>query len=223
MIQRVIENLSPACEHRFIFVCQQEHLTRYQFRSQLLQLSPGCRIIELSELTEGSLCSVMSAASWFDDENPLMIANADQWIDSDINEFVQRLIAPSGLDGLVMTMKAKDPKWSYARQDAEGWVTHVVEKEVISDEATVGIYGFARGADFCTHARRMLASNIRSKGEFYVAPVYTLMVQSGLKRIAVHNIGSDGQEMHGLGTPQDLVMFLQNHCFAASNTKAQIL
>ena len=42
-----------------------------------------------------------------------------------------------------MTMKANDPKWSYAGIE-NNLVTRVVEKEVISDEATVGIYNFSR-------------------------------------------------------------------------------
>ena len=29
MIKVVIDNLSPNCEHRFIFVCQNEHIKQY--------------------------------------------------------------------------------------------------------------------------------------------------------------------------------------------------
>ncbi|EDS5739762.1 NTP transferase domain-containing protein [Salmonella enterica] len=209
MIELVISNLRPDYDHRFIFVCQQEHLQRYDFRSSLTTLAPGCEVIGLSGKTDGALCSVMQAAGWIDNDSPLIIANSDQWVDSDINTFVECLTTEQ-LDGLVMTMKASDAKWSYAQLNSDGWVTQVVEKEVISDEATVGIYGFTRGTDFCRFARRMIANNLRSQGEFYVAPVYTLMAQAGLNRIRVQNIGTEGNGMHGLGTPADLQTFLHH-------------
>ncbi|WP_197703919.1 hypothetical protein [Cohaesibacter sp. ES.047] len=55
------------------------------------------------------------------------------------------LWAEGNLDGLIMTMKADDPKWSFVGFDAAGNVNCVVEKQVISDEATVGIYNFKHG------------------------------------------------------------------------------
>jgi hypothetical protein len=53
----------------------------------------------------------------------------------------------------------------------------------------------------------MIAKDERTLGEFYVAPVYTSMYQKGLKRIETCNIGLG---MHGLGTPNDLSIFLQH-------------
>ena len=37
MIEVVIENLRPSTPHRFIFVCQREHLIAYNFESTLRQ------------------------------------------------------------------------------------------------------------------------------------------------------------------------------------------
>jgi hypothetical protein len=84
----------------------------------------------------------------------------------------------------------------------------VREKEVISDEATVGIYGFSRGEDFVRSARRMIEKDLRVNGEFYVAPVYNELIQEG-HRIKFENIGSDANQMNGLGTPEDLELFIQ--------------
>ena len=64
------------------------------------------------------------------------------------------------------------------RSDAAGWVTRVVEKQVISDEATVGIYNFRRGRDFVSGADQMIAKNLRVNGEFYVAPVYNELIEA---------------------------------------------
>ena len=113
----------------------------------------------------------------------------------------------SKLDGLIMTMQADDPKWSFAATDAQGMVTRVVEKEVISTDATVGIYNFARGADFVRGADDMIARNLRVNNEFYVAPVYNQLIAEGAK-IGIYDIGAEGSGMYGLGIPADLDAFL---------------
>lgn len=209
MIELVINNLRPSCQHRFIFICLEEHLQRYHFAERLAQLDPDCEIVALSGYTEGALCSVLAAEKFINNDQPLLVANADQWVDTCIDTFISRMCEEE-LDGLIMTMKADDPKWSFARLNDDGWVIQVIEKEVVSDEATVGIYGFTRGSDFCRFGQQIIARNERSQGEFYVAPLYTHMADAGVSRIGIYNIGCDGEGMYGLGTPDDLTNFL-NH------------
>lgn len=205
MIELVINNLRPSCPHRFIFVCQQTHLTRYGWRRRLQSLAPGCEIIGLPAVTAGAACTVLAASAFIDNDMPLMIANSDQWVDVDIDDYLARMELDD-LDGLIMTMLSNESKWSYACFDDQGHICRVVEKEVVSTEATVGIYNFSRGQDFCQLAREMVARNARSQGEFYVAPVYTDLYRSGRTRISAYNIGAG---MHGLGTPDDLALFLK--------------
>lgn len=209
MIELVINNLRPTEPHRFIFICQQSHLTRYGYLERLTMMAPGCQVIGLDHYTDGAACSVLYAAPFIDNASPLLIANADQWISARIDHFLCELYNQK-LDGLVMTMQSDDPKWSYACLDPQGMVTAVVEKEVVSEEATVGIYAFKRGSDFCRQARKMIDENERSKGEFYVAPVYTRLYQEEKARIGVFRTGMDGDGMHGLGTPEDLAAFLRH-------------
>jgi hypothetical protein len=104
-------------------------------------------------------------------------------------------------------MTASDPKWSFVAVDERGFVTEVAEKVPISDEATVGVYNFARGRDFAEAAREMIAQDLRVNGEFYVAPVYNMLIAQGAK-IAIRNIGSEAAGMYGLGIPADLALFL---------------
>ncbi len=96
-------------------------------------------------------------------------------------------------------------KWSYIRYDEQGYVTLVREKEVISDQATVGIYNYKHGSDFVKYAKQMIAKEIRVNGEYYVAPVYNEMIEAGGK-IRYYDIR---QNMYGLGTPEDLERFLK--------------
>lgn len=201
MIERVINNVSPNCEHRFIFICQEEHLKKYELENFLSKKCPSCKIVTVDHITDGAACTVLLAEKYINSNDPLMIANSDQYVDIDINDYIS---AMADYDGLIMTMPASDPKWSFIQYDKNGFVTKLREKEVISNEATVGIYNYKYGSDFVKYAKQMINKNIRVNNEFYVAPVYNEMIDAG-KKIVFKNIGD---KMYGLGTPEDLNAFL---------------
>lgn len=207
MIERVIANLTPVAEHRFIFICQREHLFNYPIETSLLAAAPGCVVLSVDGVTEGAACTVLIAREYIKNDEPLMIANCDQLIDASIDEYLSTLSSRS-LDGLIMTMTASDAKWSFVKMTEEGLVSRVVEKEVISDEATVGIYNFARGQDFVNAADEMVRKKMKVNNEYYVAPVYEQMIAKKAS-IGTYNIGQVDAGMYGLGTPEDLEAFLK--------------
>lgn len=206
MIKIVIDNLRPKTPHKFIFIFQERHESAYSIRDKLEAWAPNSLTIEVSGLTEGAACTVLQARDYIDTEEPLMIANSDQYIDRSIDDYLN-YFSKAPLDGLIMTMRSNEKKWSYVGLDSNFLVKTVVEKQVISNEATVGIYNFKKGRDFVSAADRMILANERVNGEFYVAPAYNQMIQQGGK-IGTLNVGDAGEIMHGLGTPEDLECFL---------------
>lgn len=206
MIEVVTNNIRPKCEHKFIYLCLQEHLEKYNLENRLKEMSPNCIVVPVNQVTEGAACTVLLAEKYIDNEDMLMMANSDQYVDIDINEYIQ---AMDDSDGLIMTMYADDPKWSFIKYDERKYVTMVREKEVISNEATVGIYNFKRGSDFVQYAHQMIDKNIRVNNEFYVAPVYNEMIEDG-KKVKFYNVGREDDGMYGLGIPSDLEKFLKN-------------
>lgn len=206
MIRTVIDNLRPSCPHKFFFLCQATHIEDYPLARILQDAAPGCEIRTLNRVTAGAACTVLLASDGIDNESPLMIANCDQWIDASIDDYLN-VGMRDGVDGFLMTMKDDSPKWSYVDRDENGEIVGVIEKEVVSDEATVGIYNFAHGSNFVSAAKDMIRANDRSKNEFYVAPVYSRLIRSG-HHVETVSIGDAGQVMHGLGTPNDLESFL---------------
>lgn len=202
MIRLVIENLRPKRPHRFIFLAQQAHIDQYGLCVELAKWAPGCEVVPVAGLTEGAACTVLLAKSHIDNGDELMIANSDQYVDTDIDEY---LSAIQDNDGLIMTMPSQDPKWSYAALTSDGLVSTVVEKKVISNEATVGIYNYRKGCHFVKAASRMISEGHRQNGEFYVAPAYDYLIQEGA-RVVTKNVGD---AMHGIGIPGDLELFTQ--------------
>jgi dTDP-glucose pyrophosphorylase len=209
MIEVVIENLRPKCKHKFIFICQKSHVDAYGLKAKLKQWAPGCEIVEIIGLTDGAARTVLEATDFINNDDPLMIANSDQYIDFSIERYLAN-IEVDNLSGLIMTMTADATKWSYVGLDKNSLVTRVVEKEVISNEATVGIYNFSEGRLFVDAANSMISKNLLVNGEFYVAPAYNELIGSGHK-IGVYNVGEVGDGMYGLGTPEDLDIFLKNN------------
>ncbi len=206
MIDVVIANLRPAGSHRFIFICQRAHLESWNLAARLEAMAPGCSILALDGITEGAACTVLTARELIDTDAPLMIANCDQWVDFDMGRYLQAQ-DEGRLDGLIMTMRADDPKWSYARIGPDGLVTEVVEKQVVSNQATTGIYSYRHGRHFVAAAAAMIADDERVNGEFYVAPAYNRMIAEG-GRVGWYDVGGVGAGMYGLGTPEDLERFL---------------
>jgi dTDP-glucose pyrophosphorylase len=206
MIEVVVNNIRPLKEHRFIFVTQQEHLDHLEMGETLNKIAPDCIIVPVSKITDGAACTVLLAKEYIDNKDELMIANSDQWVDIDINVYLEKMNS-NNLDGLIMTMKASDPKWSFVSLNEFNNVNKVVEKEVISNEATVGIYNFKNGDKFVKYAEEMITNNERVNNEFYVAPVYNRFIKNSAK-IEIFNIGEEMNGMYGLGIPEDLKKFL---------------
>ena len=211
MIKLVIDNLRPRCEHRFIFLCLEEHIEKFNLINKLNKWSPGCEIVVVKEVTDGAACTVLLAEKYIDNKDQLMIANSDQWVDIDINDYLNKSIQPD-LDGLIMTMYADDNKWSFVELNELDYVMNIVEKKVISTTATVGIYNFKKGSDFCQSANQMIKKGKKVNGEYYVAPVYLEMINNK-QNIGIYDIGYIGKGMHGLGTPKDLDDFLELNIF----------
>jgi dTDP-glucose pyrophosphorylase len=213
MIEVVINNLRPSCPHRFIFICQTGHIREFGLEQKLRNWAPGCEIVAVDGVTQGAACTVLAAKHFINNDDALMIANSDQFIEVNVDDYLGSM---GNFDGLIMTMKANDPKWSYVGFGPDGSVESVVEKKVISNDATVGIYNFAKGCEFVSAALAMIDADIRTNGEFYVAPVYNMMIRTGA-RIGIFGVGQVGVGMHGLGTPEDLAAFLHSkHGFKAA-------
>ncbi len=206
MIEVVINNLKPVTDHKFIFVCQKEHYEKYDLYNILKNATDNkFEVVQINGVTQGAACTVLCAIEHINNDDELIIANSDQFIEFDINNFIEKARQGNN-DGLIMTFEASHPKWSYARTDETGKVLEVAEKKVISNKATVGIYYFKKGSDFVEGAQAMIHKNIRHNNEFYVCPVYNEILLAD-KNVYIENIAPEN--MHGLGTPEDLELFLR--------------
>ncbi len=205
MIRWVISNLTPKTRHRFVFVVLRDHLENYPLLGELGRWAPNSDVVAVDSVTQGAADTVLKASHLLDSSAPLVIANSDQWINASFEDFIS-LNEQIGTAGCIMTMRASDPKWSFVEIDKTGAITRVAEKDVISETATVGIYGFAQAGLFIESARKMVTKGAKVKGEYYVAPVYNTLIHGGA-RVTSFDVGVESEGMFGLGTPEDLAIF----------------
>ena len=199
MIQLVVENININAKHTYIV--QKSHYEKYHLNYLLNLISPECNIVQVEGITEGAACTTLLARKFIDNDEVLVIANSDQFIEWDSNEFMYSMVADN-IDGGILTFEATHPKWSYAKLGENGFVCEVAEKKPISKIATVGIYYWKKGSDYVKYAERMIDKNIRVNNEFYVCPVYNEAIEDG-KKIKVFGI----DKIWSLGTPEDLNIF----------------
>jgi len=203
MVQLAVENLNT--EGKFIYLVQKEHYEKFSLQHLLNLITPKCIIIVVDKPTKGAAETVLLAKEHINNEDPLVIANPDQFIEWNSNEFFYSMAADE-CDGGIVTFKSNHPKWSYARTGGEGFVIEVAEKKPISDIATAGIYYYKKGEDFVNAAEKMIAKNLHLNGEFYVCPAYNELIQEG-KKIRIFPV----EKMWGLGTPEEVNLFLTKY------------
>jgi HAD superfamily hydrolase (TIGR01509 family) len=200
MIQLVVENLNISGRH--IFVVQKEHYEKYNLKYLLNLIAPNCEIIQVCGITEGAACTTLLAKEFINSEEPLLVANSDQYVEWNSNEFMYSMVADN-VDGGILTFNATHPKWSFVKLNNDGFINEVAEKKPISDIATVGIYYWSKGSDYVKYAEQMIEKNIRTNNEFYVCPVFNEAIGDN-KKIKNYSIN----KMWGLGTPEDLNNFI---------------
>ncbi len=206
MIVRVLENLAYS-DARYILIARKEHMKQESELVKQIEKNFNAIFIPIDKLTEGTACTVLYARKYINNDEPLLIANSDQIVDMNIADFIDDC-SERKLDGSILTFmdEFKDPKWSFAKIDDNNLVIEVKEKVVISQYATVGIYLYSKGKDFVNATIDMIIENERVNNEFYTCPTYNYAINDNAK-IGIYNI--DFNQMHGIGTPEDLDIYME--------------
>ena len=201
MIQVVVDNLN--IEANYIYIVQKSHRVKYNLDTLLNLITPNCKIVDVDGITDGAACTTLLAKEYINNDDFLLIANSDQYVEWNSNDFMYN-IESSNTDGSILVFKSNHPKWSFVKLNEDNLITEVAEKNPISDNATVGIYFWKKGSDYVKYTEQMIEKNIRTNNEFYVCPVYNEAIQDG-KSIKPYHV----EKMWGIGTPEDLRFFLE--------------
>lgn len=166
------------------------------------------KFLEIDGLTEGPASTVSLILKDLPDDEGVVVANSDQFVFEDTSRFINE-VRNGKSSGQILTMTAHSAAWSYVGRDATGAINRVIEKVEISDEATVGVYGWSKSEYAKAAFEDTFRNNIRTNNEFYVAPTYNFMIENNQQVVSIP-IGVHGLDVHGMGIPSDLSDFLSN-------------
>lgn len=202
MYSWAVDSIPRTLIGRLVFVCLAEHLGDLGLEADIGQrygdLDPV--VVALDHVTDGQACTVLEASDHLEPDAPLIVFNADTYVVSDLDRTLAA--APDTVDGVIGVFRAAGDHWSFARTDDDGRVVETAEKVRISEWATTGLYHFRHAARFVEEAGRMVAEDDRTRGEFYVAPLYNRLIAQGADiRIDV------ARDVWVLGTPEELAVF----------------
>lgn len=189
-------------ECNITFVVRQDHVFNYSV-DQILKNKYGndINVVALDKVTRGTVESCLMAEDFIDNDLPLIINT----LDIQFSPKFDPASIPDDLDGLILTFKANSINYSYVQVGEDGYAKKTAEKSVISPNAAVGIYCFKTGKDFCSSAREMIEIDYMTNNEFYVSPMYNLLIEKG-KKIGVREV----DKMYVTGTPDELDFYLKH-------------
>ena len=185
-----------------IFAVRLEHVNNFSIDDILREkFGNDIKIVIIDRVTDGSVSTCLLAKDHINNDLPLIIYTPDVYFQKqfDPNDI------PESLAGFLLTFKANSAAHSYVKIDSTGLATRTAEKEVISQNAAVGVYYYKTGKMFVDYAEEMINKDIRTKNEFYICPMYNLMIHDGLP-VSIAQV----EKMHVLGTPAELEFFVDN-------------
>lgn len=189
-------------ECNVIFAVRLEHINNFSIDDILRnKFGKDIKIVVVDRVTDGSVSTCLLAKEHINNDLPLIIYTPDVYFE---NKFSPSKIDQS-LEGFLLTFKANSSAHSYVKLDENGHAVRTAEKEVISQNAAVGVYYYKTGKMFVKYAEEMISKNIRTKGEFYICPMYNLMIRDGAK-VGIKQV----EKMHVLGTPAELEFFVEH-------------
>jgi NDP-sugar pyrophosphorylase family protein len=200
----VFNFLHPSLD-KVVLIAQKSHnIPRYL---QKLNLRIKIEVIEIEYITHGPAESVELALNNLVNDQAIFVANSDQFVFQGLAEFIDFCLLNDHV-GSILCMEDNNPKWSFAEFDSLNHLIQVREKEVISKNATVGIYYFKDAKVLAHGIYEQKKAGITTNNEFYIAPTFNHIIPLG--QVSGFFLGKHKDFVQGTGTPEDLDSFIDN-------------
>lgn len=185
-----------------IFIVRQDQCITNGIDSYLKQLHKNCTIVKLDKATNGSLETVLLAIKKLSLKGFLHIHTSDIVLPKPV--LLNTVFEEKDIDAASFTFKANNPSYSYCKlsESDSNKVEYMIEKEVISQVANIGIYSFKSIDKFIKYAEEIINEQKTIKSEYYISSVFENLIKDGNK---VKSITLP--EVHIIGTPKELTFF----------------
>jgi len=201
LLEYSLESLPLQLASKIVFIALREHQEKYDIISEIHKLVEDKSIVEfvfLDDVTRGQAETVLMAKESIDFSKDLIIFNIDTHFTSKSIE--KTLSNPKKKkDGVLGAFKDNGTHWSFAKLNDKNIVEKTTEKDPISNNALTGFYHFTNANDFFKVAEFCVSNGITNKNEFYIAPMYNLLIEENREFIL-----DFVDEFTPLGTPEEV-------------------
>ncbi|WP_110630662.1 glycosyltransferase family 2 protein [Salinicola salarius] len=162
-------------QQTFLFILRDDYQARDFVQAEIHRLGiSDFSIVVLDAMTQGQADTVAHGLCDVADEEPITIFNIDTLrYDFELPDFI------NDSDGYLEVFHGEGDHWSFVGPGVDFTVLRTTEKDRISDLCSDGLYHFASKALFLSAFENAVQNDIKSKGEFYVAPLYNFLIQAG--------------------------------------------
>lgn len=203
LLEYSIESLG--IKGQYIFITRDYDNKEYNYEiSKLIKNFDNTAIeIKINYLTLGSSDTALLAEKYINNNDPLIITNCDQFISWDSTKFLN-FISDEKIDGCVVLYESNDPKHSFVKIN-NNKIIAFAEKNIISNDALIGIHYWKNGKDFINSAKQLIKDYLEKElKECYISETYNYLVNN--KNIVPYFINNN--EFSPLGTPEDIEIFV---------------
>ena len=195
IIDWALESIETS-ECNLIFAVRLDHVHNFGIDDILRQkFGNQIKIVIVDRVTRGSVETCLLAREHINNDLPLIIYTPDVYFQPTFDPSS----VSSNLDGFLLTFKANSSAHSYVELGPDGYAVRTAEKEVISQNAAVGVYYYKTGKMFVDYADRLIEEDIRVKNEFYISQVYNEYILDNKKIIHYPIV-----EIFSINTPAEL-------------------
>jgi len=177
MIIQAVNCLPPTSNK--IFICQNEHLNKYDIGNTITNYYPGSKIGGIDYITEGQACTCDIAFNKcnINNESPILISACDNGVYYNTNKYIE-LLNDNSVDIIIWsfsnnpTSKLFPQMYAWLDVDENDVIKRVSIKKPFDDcenkYAIIGTMLFKKAKYFKEGLELIYNNNIRTNGEFYV-------------------------------------------------------
>lgn len=192
---------------KYSFVVRHEHIEKYGIDVGIKSFLPEANIFSVLKTTRGAVETCLMAESVIADDDAVIVMDCDlEFRSKKFIEIIKSILSQSVEEangGALVSFESKEPRYSYAAVDKDGYVTRTAEKEVISNHALCGAYFFSTGRRFKQIAHQLLDEPEFKKPEYYVSLLYNYLLADG-EKVQLATM----EEYYSYGTPEELKLYL---------------
>ena len=159
------------------FVVLQEHVDAFSIDTEIRACFPEAEIVVLPDVTAGAVMTCLEGCRGIGDDCPVVFNDCDHLFKSSRWNAYCAAGDFSAPDGILLTFRSDENKYSFLAHGPDGNVIRTVEKQVISNDAICGCYYFKNAETF----RRAADGYIHNcpDPEFFMSGVYNALVAEG--------------------------------------------